>query len=92
MSFGVAVCFLFFFIRFVCMVFFILFDKVFWYFVLFMIFFNIIVSLLGLVDTAVIGYFDSSVYLGGVAVGVTAISFFFMLLLFLRMSIIGLIA
>lgn len=48
--------------------------------------------LLGLVDTAVIGHLDSPVYLGGVAVGATATSFLFMLLLFLRMSTTGLTA
>lgn len=72
------------------MLFFIFFDKVFWCFVLLMIFFNIIVFLLGLVDMVVIGYLDSLVFLGGVVVGVIVISFFFMLLLFLCMSIIGL--
>jgi MATE family multidrug resistance protein len=57
-----------------------------------MIFSNITVPLLGLVDTAVIGHLDSPVYLGGVAVGATATSFLFMLLLFLRMSTTGLTA
>ncbi len=55
-------------------------------------FLNITVPLLGLVDTAVIGHLDSPVYLGGVAVGATATSFLFMLLLFLRMSTTGLTA
>ena len=53
---------------------------------------NITVPLLGLVDTAVIGHLDSPIYLGGVAIGATATSFLFMLLLFLRMSTTGLTA
>lgn len=57
-----------------------------------MIFSNITVPLLGLVDTAVIGHLDSPTYLGGVAVGATATSFLFMLLLFLRMSTTGMAA
>lgn len=61
-------------------------DKALWRLALPMIFSNITVPLLGLVDTAVIGHLDSPVYLGGVAVGATATSFLFMLLLFLRMS------
>lgn len=59
-------------------------DKALWHLALPMIFSNITVPLLGLVDTAVIGHLDSPVYLGGVAVGATATSFLFMLLLFLR--------
>ena len=65
-------------------------DKALWHLALPMIFSNITVPLLGLVDTAVIGHLDSPVYLGGVAVGATATSFLFMLLLFLRMSTTGL--
>lgn len=57
-----------------------------------MILSNITVPLLGLVDTAVIGHLDSPTYLAGVAVGTTATSFLFMLLLFLRMSTTGLTA
>jgi MATE family multidrug resistance protein len=57
-----------------------------------MILSNISVPLLGIVDTAIIGHLDSPVYLGGVAVGATATSFVFMLLLFLRMSTTGLTA
>ncbi len=57
-------------------------DKALWRLALPMIFSNITVPLLGLVDTAVIGHLDSPVYLGGVAVGATATSFLFMLLLF----------
>ena len=64
-------------------------DKALWRLALPMIFSNITVPLLGLVDTAVIGHLDSPVYLGGVAVGATATSFLLMLLLFLRMSTTG---
>ena len=67
-------------------------DKALWRLALPMIFSNITVPLLGLVDTAVIGPLDSPVYLGGVAIGATATSFLFMLLLFLRMSTTGLTA
>ena len=67
-------------------------DKALWRLALPMIFSNVTVPLLGLVDTAVIGHLDSPVYLGGVAVGATATSFLFMLLLFLRMSTTGLTA
>lgn len=67
-------------------------DKALWRLALPMIFSNITVPLLGLVDTAVIGHLDSPVYLGGVAIGSMATSFLFMLLLFLRMSTTGLAA
>ena len=67
-------------------------DKALWRLALPMIFSNITVPLLGLVDTAVIGQLDSPVYPGGVAIGATATSFLFMLLLFLRMSTTGLTA
>lgn len=67
-------------------------DKHLWRLALPMILSNITVPLLGLVDTAVIGHLNSPVYLGGVAVGATATSFLFMLLLFLRMSTTGLTA
>ncbi|MGD8107571.1 MATE family efflux transporter DinF [Pantoea sp. FN0302] len=67
-------------------------DKHLWRLALPMILSNITVPLLGLVDTAVIGHLDSPIYLGGVAVGTTATSFVFMLLLFLRMSTTGLTA
>ncbi len=67
-------------------------DKALWRLALPMIFSNITVPLLGLVDTAVIGHLDSPAYLGGVAVGSMATSFLFMLLLFLRMSTTGLTA
>ena len=56
-----------------------------------MIFSNITVPLLGLVDTAVIGHLDSPVYLGGVAVGATATSFLYAVAV-LRMSTTGLTA
>ncbi len=67
-------------------------DKALWRLALPMIVSNISVPLLGLADTAVIGHLDSPVYLGGVAIGATATSFLFMLLLFLRMSTTGLTA
>ncbi len=67
-------------------------DKALWRLALPMIFSNITVPLLGLVDTAVIGHLDSPDYLAGVAVGATTTSFLFMLLLFLRMSTTGLTA
>ncbi|RWR03106.1 damage-inducible protein [[Pantoea] beijingensis] len=67
-------------------------DKNLWRLALPMILSNISVPLLGLVDTAVIGHLDSPAYLGGVAIGTTATSFLFMLLLFLRMSTTGLTA
>lgn len=50
-------------------------DKALWRLALPMIFSNITVPLLGLVDTAVIGHLDSPIYLGGVAIGATATSF-----------------
>ncbi|WP_075182886.1 MATE family efflux transporter DinF [Pantoea sp. 1.19] len=67
-------------------------DMSLWRLALPMILSNITVPLLGVVDTAVIGHLDSPVYLGGVAIGTTATSFLFMLLLFLRMSTTGLTA
>ncbi|MFC0228058.1 MATE family efflux transporter DinF [Serratia aquatilis] len=67
-------------------------DKALWRLALPMIFSNITVPLLGLVDTAVIGHLDSPSYLGGVAVGSMVTSFLFMLMLFLRMSTTGLTA
>lgn len=67
-------------------------DKALWRLALPMILSNITVPLLGLVDTAVMGHLDSPVYLGGVAIGATATSFLFMLLLFLRMSTTGMTA
>lgn len=67
-------------------------DKALWKLALPMIFSNISVPLLGLVDTAVIGHLDSANYLGGVAVGSMVTTFLFMLLLFLRMSTTGMTA
>lgn len=67
-------------------------DGALWRLALPMILSNITVPLLGLVDTAVIGHLDSPKYLGGVAIGATATSFLFMLLLFLRMSTTGMTA
>lgn len=67
-------------------------DRTLWRLALPMILSNISVPLLGIVDTAIIGHLDSPFYLGGVAVGATATSFVFMLLLFLRMSTTGLTA
>jgi len=67
-------------------------DKALWKLALPMIFSNITVPLLGLVDTAVIGHLDSADYLGGVAVGAMVTTFLFMMLLFLRMSTTGLTA
>lgn len=65
-------------------------DKALWHLALPMIFSNITVPLLGLVDTAVIGHLDSPIYLGSVAIGTMVSNFLFMLLLFLRMSTTGL--
>ena len=67
-------------------------DKALWTLALPMIFSNITVPLLGLVDTAVIGHLDSPDYLGGVAIGSMITTFLFMLLLFLRMSTTGMTA
>ncbi|MDO2346671.1 MATE family efflux transporter, partial [Escherichia coli] len=60
-------------------------DKALWHLALPMIFSNITVPLLGLVDTAVIGHLDSPGFLGGVAGGGKAARFFFFLFLFFRM-------
>ena len=67
-------------------------DKQLWRLALPMVLSNITVPLMGLVDTGIIGHLNSSVYLGGVAVGTTITSFLFMLLLFLRMSTTGMTA
>lgn len=53
---------------------------------------NLCVPLLGLVDTAVAGHLDDAQYLGGIALGSSAISLLFFLLSFLRMSTTGLTA
>lgn len=67
-------------------------DNILWRLALPMIFSNISVPLLGVVDTAVIGHLDNEVYLSGVAIGATITSFLFMLVLFLRMSTTGITA
>ncbi len=53
---------------------------------------NITVPLLGLVDTAVVGHLEDSIYLAGVALGSSVITFLFWLVGFLRMSTTGSIA
>ena len=53
---------------------------------------NITVPLLGLVDTAVVGHLEDSVYLAGVALGSSVITFLFWLVGFLRMSTTGSVA
>ena len=57
-----------------------------------MIFSNITVPLLGLVDTAVIGHLEYAYYLGGSSVGAMIITFITWLCGFLRMSTTGLSA
>jgi len=57
-----------------------------------MIFSNITVPLLGLVDTAVLGHLDQAYYLGGSTVGAMIITFVTWLCGFLRMSTTGLTA
>ncbi|MCJ8318299.1 MAG: MATE family efflux transporter [Colwellia sp.] len=57
-----------------------------------MIFSNITVPLLGLVDTAVIGHLEHAYYLGGATVGAMIITFITWLCGFLRMSTTGLSA
>jgi multidrug resistance protein, MATE family len=57
-----------------------------------MIFSNITVPLLALVDTAVVGHLDHAYFLGGVAVGSTMTSFVFWFFGFLRMSTTGVTA
>ncbi|MGL5391838.1 MAG: MATE family efflux transporter [Shewanella sp.] len=57
-----------------------------------MIFSNITIPLLGLVDTAVIGHLSDAYYLGGVALGATLITLILWLLGFLRMATTGLVA
>lgn len=53
---------------------------------------NITVPLLGLVDTAVLGHLDSSLYLAAVAIGANLFSFIYFNFGFLRMGTTGLIA
>ncbi|WP_226813609.1 MATE family efflux transporter DinF [Candidatus Profftia lariciata] len=67
-------------------------DKTLWALALPMILSNISVSLLGIIDTAVIGHLGNEKYLGGVAIGTSVTSFIFMLLLFLRMGTTGITA
>lgn len=57
-----------------------------------MIFSNLSIPLLGIVDTALLGHLDSPIFLAGVAVGTSIISFLFWGLGFLRMGTTGLIA
>jgi MATE family multidrug resistance protein len=57
-----------------------------------MIFSNITIPLLGLVDTAVLGHLDQAYYLGGSTVGAMIITFVTWLCGFLRMSTTGLTA
>ncbi|MFQ1761013.1 MATE family efflux transporter DinF [Aeromonas veronii] len=57
-----------------------------------MVFSNITIPLLGLVDTWVIGHLGQAWFLGGVSVGATLINLIFWLLGFLRMSTTGLTA
>ncbi len=53
---------------------------------------NIAAPLLGLVDTAIIGHLPDSIYLSAVALGAMAISFVYLMAVFLRMSTTGLVA
>ncbi|MGL5007326.1 MAG: MATE family efflux transporter [Plesiomonas sp.] len=67
-------------------------DRRLWQLALPMIFSNITIPLLGLVDTAVIGHLNSAVYLSAVAVGGMVLAFLTMMLNFLRMSTTGITA
>jgi MATE family multidrug resistance protein len=53
---------------------------------------NISIPLLGLVDTAILGHLDSTLYLGAVAIGASILSFLYWGFGFLRMGTTGLIA
>ncbi len=53
---------------------------------------NIAAPLLGLVDTAIIGHLPDAIYLSAVALGAMAVSFIYLLAVFLRMSTTGLVA
>ncbi len=53
---------------------------------------NISIPLLGLVDTAILGHLDSTVYLGAVAIGASILSFLYWGFGFLRMGTTGLVA
>ena len=56
------------------------------------IFSNVSIPLLGLVDSAILGHLDSSLYLGSVAVGAALLSFLYWGFSFLRMGTTGLVA
>ena len=53
---------------------------------------NLSVPLLGLVDTAILGHLESTVYLGAVAIGASILSFMYWGFGFLRMGTTGLVA
>jgi MATE family multidrug resistance protein len=53
---------------------------------------NISIPLLGLVDTAILGHLDSTLYLGAVAIGASILSFLYWGFGFLRMGTTGLVA
>lgn len=53
---------------------------------------NISTPLLGIVDTAILGHLDSTVYLGAVAIGASILSFIYWGFGFLRMGTTGLVA
>ncbi len=53
---------------------------------------NISIPLLGLVDTAILGHLNSTVYLGAVAIGASILSFLYWGFGFLRMGTTGLVA
>ncbi|MEP5567849.1 MAG: MATE family efflux transporter [Halioglobus sp.] len=53
---------------------------------------NISIPLLGLVDSAILGHLDSSLYLGSVALGAALLSFLYWGFSFLRMGTTGLVA
>lgn len=53
---------------------------------------NISIPLLGLVDTAILGHLESTLYLGAVAIGASVLSFLYWGFGFLRMGTTGLIA
>ncbi len=53
---------------------------------------NISTPLLGIVDTAILGHLDSTIYLGAVAIGASILSFIYWGFGFLRMGTTGLVA
>ena len=53
---------------------------------------NCSVPLLGMVDAAVMGHLDSSIYLGGVALGALVFDFLYWAVGFLRMGTTGFVA